>query len=208
MSGDLLRALAHELRNSIAPIANAAHLIRLRGGSDPDLASMLSIIDRQVAAMTRTLDAIGEADRLQRGDAALQRQRLDLGAVVQCAVQGRNALIESRGQHLRVVSEPRPVWVDADRARLIQAIGNVLENAAQYSYEGGEITIEVGSNGGEAEVHIRDNGRGIAADVLPRVFEGFALRSAARAGLGLGLTIARAICERHGGRITARSAGE
>src|SRR5436309_3314975 len=87
MNRDFLRALTHELRNSIAPIVNAVHLIRLRGGKDPDLAGILSIIDRQIAGMTHTLDAVAEADRLSRGEIALQRQRIDIAAAVQSALQ-------------------------------------------------------------------------------------------------------------------------
>ncbi len=208
MSGDLLRALAHELRNSIAPIVNAVHLIRLRHGNDPELPGILSIIDRQIAGMTRALDAVGEADRLARGEVSLQRQRIDLVAAVQSAVQGRNALIDSRRQRVSVVSGPRPIWVDGDQARLAQAIGNVLDNAARYTGEGGEITIEVASSEDEAEVRVKDNGPGIPAELLPHVFEAFAQHHPARAGLGLGLANARAVCELHGGRIAVRSDGQ
>jgi CheY-like chemotaxis protein/anti-sigma regulatory factor (Ser/Thr protein kinase) len=208
MSGDLLRALTHELRNSIAPIVNAVHLIRLRSGKDPELPGILSIIERQVAAMTRTLEAVSEADRLSRGETTLQRQRVDLATVIQSALASRKSSIESRRQRVRIVSGPRPVWIEADQARLAQAIGNILDNAARYSDEGSEITIEVVAGAESVELRIGDQGRGISADVLPHVFEAFALRQPGRSGLGLGLTIARGLCELHGGRIGARSEGE
>jgi CheY-like chemotaxis protein/anti-sigma regulatory factor (Ser/Thr protein kinase) len=208
MSGDLLRALTHELRNSIAPIVNAVHLIRLRSRDDPELPGILSIIERQVAGMTRTLEAVSEADRLARGETRLQRQRVDLATVIQSAVASRKSAIENRRQRVRTVSGPRPVWIDADQPRLAQAIGNILDNAARYSDEGSEITIEVVAGAESVELRIMDQGRGISADVLPHVFEAFAVCQPGRTGLGLGLTIARGLCELHGGRIGARSAGE
>jgi CheY-like chemotaxis protein/anti-sigma regulatory factor (Ser/Thr protein kinase) len=208
MSGDLLRALTHELRNSIAPVVNAVHLIKLRGGKDPELAGILSIIDRQIAGMTHTLEAVAEADRLSRGEIALQRQCIDIAAAIQSAVHSKKALIESRRQRVRVSAGPRPVWVDVDPARLSQAIAQLLDNAARYSEEGSEIMVEVLSRTDDAQVRITDHGRGISPDVLPHVFEAFALRQPSRTGLGLGLGIARALCELHGGNITARSGGE
>ena len=206
--GNLLRALAHELRNSIAPVVNAVHLIRLRGSADPELPAILSIIERQVAAMTRTLDTIVEADRLLRGEMPLQTKRIDLATAIQAALQSKRPLIESRKQHLRFEPLQRPVWIDADQARLAQALANVLDNAARYTGEGGEISIEVDVGSKEAEIRVSDTGRGIAADVVPEIFEAFAMRHPAREGMGVGLTIARKLCELHGGRITVRSAGE
>ena len=206
--GNLLRALAHELRNSFAPIVNAVHLIRLRGSADPELPAILSIIERQVAAMTRTLDAIVEADRLLRGEIPLQTKRIDLAAAIQTALQSKRPLIESRKQRLHFEPLQRPVWIDADQARLAQALGNVLDNAARYTGEGGEISIEVDVGTKEVEIRISDTGRGIAADVVPEIFEAFAMRHLAREGMGVGLTIARKLCELHGGRIAVRSSGE
>jgi CheY-like chemotaxis protein len=206
MNGDLLQALAHELRNSIAPVINAVHLIRLRSGKDPEMPGILAIIDRQLAAMTRTLDSVTLAERLSRGDVTLQRQPVDLCAALQSAVQACRPLIDSRRQRVRVVSEPRPMRVDADAKLLQRAIINVIDNAARYGDEGGEIAISVSSSASEGEISIRDSGPGISADMLPRVFDAFGLRSA-RGGLGLGLTVARAVCELHGGRIGVQSAG-
>lgn len=206
--GNLLRALAHELRNSIASIVNCVHLIRLRGGADADLASALAIIDRQVASMTRALDAVVETDRLARGETVLQSQRIDLVSALQSALQNKHTLVEDRHQHVHYTPGTRPVWIDADPARLSQAIANVLDNASRYTDEGGDLTVEVTTGKSEVEVRIIDNGRGIAAEALPDVFDAFAIRHSARGGLGVGLTMARKICELHGGRITARSAGE
>jgi CheY-like chemotaxis protein/anti-sigma regulatory factor (Ser/Thr protein kinase) len=208
MSGDNLRALTHELRNSIAPIVNAVHLIRLRTASDPDLQGILSIIERQVAGMTRTLEAVSEADRLARGETTLQRRRVDLASVIQSALSSRKPILESRRQQVRVLSGPRPAWIDADQARLALGIGNIIENASRFSDEGSEITIEIVAGAGEVELRIRDRGRGISAEAMPHVFDAFASRQPGRAGLGLGLTIARGVCELHGGRIGVRSEGE
>ena len=206
MTGDLLSILTHELRNYIAPIVNAAHLIRLKSGNDPEMSGIVSIIERQIAAMTRTLEAVADADRLSQGKATLQMEAVDLAAVVQSAVQARKSMFDSRRQTVRIAPEANPASVIADRARIAQAVGNVLDNAARYGNEGGEIRIEIAAMGGEAQLRIADQGRGIEPDVLPHVFEAFTLRSQ-RNGLGLGLTIARAICELHGGSISARSDG-
>ena len=207
MGGDLLRALTHELRNAIAPIVNAVHLLRMRG-SGPGQADAISIIERQVAAMTRILEAASDADRLSRGEASLQRQRVDLRDAVDASVKEKKPLSDARRQRVRVVSGAGPVWVEADRARLVQAIGNALDNAVRYSDEGGEIALEIAAVADAAEIRIRDHGRGSAADVLPHVFEAFALHHSGRAGLGIGLAIARAVCELHGGSIRVHSEGE
>lgn len=205
--GNLLRALVHELRNSIAPLVNAVHLIRLRG-PDSGLLPILEIIERQTASMTRTMDTILEADRLQRGDVSLRTGRIDLAQVIESAVRSAWPLIESRRQHLHFSPPPDPIWIEGDPARLAQALANVLDNAARYTDEGGDISIEVDTPANHAEIRIRDNGRGIAAHALPGIFETFAQGSPARGGAGVGLTIARRLCELHRGRIVAASEGE
>jgi CheY-like chemotaxis protein len=206
MTGDLLAILTHDLRNYIAPIVNAAHLIRLKNGNDSEMSAIVSIIDRQVAAMKRTLDAVADADRLVRGTAPLQLQRVDLAEVIASTIEARRSLFDTRRQRVRV-SASGPVWVNADRSRLAQALGNVLDNAARHGEEGSEIAIEVEVHGDQAQIRIRDQGSGISADVLPHVFEAFTLHPQQRSGLGLGLAVARAISELHGGRIAARSDG-
>jgi CheY-like chemotaxis protein len=207
MTGDLLSTLAHDLRNYIAPVVNAAHLIRLKSRNDPEMSGIVSIIERQVAAMTHTLDAVMDADRLAQGKVPLQMESVDLPAVVQSAVQARKSAFDSRRQTVRISCGPGPVRIDGDRARLAQAVGNLLDNAARYGDEGGEIAIDVATMDGEARLRIVDHGHGIEPDVLPHVFEAFTLRSPQRKGLGLGLTTARSICELHGGGISARSDG-
>jgi CheY-like chemotaxis protein len=205
MNGDLLQALAHELRNSIAPIINAVHLIRLRSGQDSELPGILAIIERQLAAMTHTLEAVTLAERLSCGEVTLQRQSVDVSSVVQAAVQACRPLIESRRQNVRIVSGPRAAWIDADPKLLQRALANVIDNAARYGDEGGDIAIHISSSASEAALSIRDSGPGISADMLPRVFD--ALNHPARGGLGLGLTVARAVCELHGGNIGVKSGG-
>jgi CheY-like chemotaxis protein/two-component sensor histidine kinase len=205
--GNLLRALAHELRNSIASIVNSVHLIRLRG-KDADVAAALAIIDRQVASMTRALEAVVETDRLARGEAQLQSQRIDVRSVIEAALSMKRSLVDSRNQRVRYEPGKHPVWIDADPGRLTQALANVLDNASRYTDEGGDITIDVTPITSEVEIRVRDNGRGIPAETLPDIFEAFASRQSSRAGLGVGLTIARKVCELHGGRITAKSGGE
>jgi len=206
--GNLLRALAHELRNCIAPVINAVHLIRLRRGADAELAPILAIIERQIASMTRTLDQVVEADRLQRGEVSLQTQRIDLAGAIEAALQSTRPLIEIRRQQLHFSPPSRAVWIDADQARLAKALANVLDNAARYTPEGGDISIDVDARANEVEIRVTDNGSGIAPDALPGVFETFAQRRSAGGGTGVGLAIARKLCELHRGRIAAASEGE
>jgi CheY-like chemotaxis protein len=206
--GNLLGALAHELRNSLAPVVNAVHLIRLRGSADPELPAILSIIERQVAAMTRTLDSLVEADRLSRGEISLRTRRVDLISVIETALESKRPLIENRRQHLHFAPGQRPIWIHADEARLAEALGNVLDNAARYTDEGGDISVEVMTGSNDVEIRVSDNGRGITPQALPEIFEAFTMPRPLRSGLGLGLTIARKLCELHDGRLSARSGGE
>ena len=205
---NLLRALVHQLRNSIAPIVSASYLLRLRAGDDPTLGGVLSIIDRQLGAVTRTLDAVAEAEQLARGDVALARHRVDVASVVDDALAEIRPTIEARNQKLELRMSPVPLWLDADPVRVAEALAHVLDNAARYTSEGGRITVDVAANDGEAEIRVSDNGRGIASEALPQLFDAQATRARSADRLGLGLTLARGFCELHGGRITAASEGE
>lgn len=200
--------LAHELRNYIAPIRNAVHLLKQHSAADPALPPMLDVIERQVAGIVRTLETVIDADRLMRGEVTLHSERVELATITASVMELKRALIESRGQRLHAASAPVAVWLHADQARLTQALASVLDNAARYTGEGGEIWLETVAGVSGVEVHVRDNGSGIAADVLPNVFASFAMRAGPRHGLGVGLAVARALIEQHGGRIEARSGGE
>ena len=207
-SDEFLRVLAHELRNHVAPIRNAAHLIRLRAGSDPELSPMLDMIERQVSGIVRALEVIVDAERAGRGDIALASEEIDLALAVAAAVDRAKPMIESRSQRLHASLPQEPVWVRADSARIAQVLDALLDNAARYTDADGEIWLDTFPSAEKIEVRVRDSGGGIAAEFLPRVFDYFAGRSRPVHGIGVGLAVARKLVERQGGRMRAASAGE
>jgi CheY-like chemotaxis protein len=169
------------------------------------------MMGRQVNHMIRLVDDLMEVSRITRGKIDLQKQRVDLAVVVGNAVETARPLIDAAGHLLTVDLGGDPLELDADPMRLAQVFGNLLNNAAKYTPNGGQITLRAEQRGADVVVSIRDNGAGIRADVLARVFEPFVQgeRSYTRSkgGLGIGLTLARSIVVLHGGTIEARSAG-
>ena len=161
--------------------------------------------------MVRLVDDLMEVSRITRGKLDLRRQRVDLAAVVGSAVETTRPLIDAAGHLLTVDLGGEPLELDADPVRLAQVFGNLLNNAAKYTPNGGQITLRAERHGGNVVVSVRDNGAGIRAEVLPNVFDPFVQgeRSYSRSqgGLGIGLTLARSIVVLHGGSIEARSAG-
>jgi signal transduction histidine kinase len=224
---EFLAMLAHELRNPLAPIRNAAQVIRLLGPADANLQRAREMIERQVLHLSRLVDDLLDVSRITRGKITLQKDRLDLAAVVAQAVETSAPLIQARGHKLTISLPQEPVCVAGDATRLAQVVSNLLNNAAKYTPDGGHLalTVEVASPpstplappgrgvGGEgwAVVRVRDDGVGIAADLLPQVFDLFTQgdRSLARSegGLGIGLSMVRTLVEMHGGTVAARSAG-
>ena len=206
--GDFLGVLAHELRNHVAPIKNAVQIMRLRGASGSDLAPMLDIIERQAFGIVHALEVIIDAERASRGDINLTPRRVDIASAVKAAIGRRQAHIDSRGQRLHLSIPSAPVWVHAEPERIGQVLDTLLDNATRYNEQGGDIWIEITPVREEAELRIRDSGRGMSAGFLPHVFDYFAGRSQAEHGVGVGLAVAHRIVELHGGRIDASSAGE
>jgi PAS domain S-box-containing protein len=205
---EFLAMLAHELRNPLAPISNALHLVRLHG-ADPQQA--LEMIERQVEHMVRLVDDLLDVSRITRGKIELRRERVDLAAVAVRAVEGSRPLIDARRHRLEMRLPDGPLPVDGDPMRLAQVVWNLLNNAAKYTPEGGRIALTVEAAGGEAVVRVRDTGMGIPADMLARVFDLFTqvdrTLDRAEGGLGIGLTLVRRLTEMHGGTVAAHSAG-
>lgn len=207
---EFLATLAHELRNPLAPLQNALHILRMgRGGTS--LNTTLDLMDRQLAQVIRLVDDLLDVGRIAGGKLELRKEPIALSAVVDRAVECSRPLIDARG-HALTVSLPRePVHMLADPARLAQVFSNLLNNSAKYTEKGGEIRLAAERRGSEVVVQVRDNGTGIPADVLPRVFDMFtqADRPLERGagGLGIGLTLARRLVEMHAGAIRARSEG-
>lgn len=208
---EFVATLAHELRNPLAPIRNAARLLESHESSDPQLAWTRKVIDRQVRIMARLLDDLLDINRITRGRLELRRERVELAVVIDTAVETSRPLIDERCHALDIILPQEAVELDADPVRLAQIFSNLLNNAARYTEPGGQIRVTAQMQDDQVAISVRDNGAGISPDALPHVFEIFSQVTPALAqsqgGLGLGLSLARGLVELHGGRIEARSAG-
>jgi PAS domain S-box-containing protein len=208
---EFLATLAHELRNPLAPISNAAQFLKLRGLSDPSLGWGIDVIGRQVQTMARLLDDLLDVSRISRNKLMLRRERIDLASVIARAVETSRPLIDMAGHELTISLPDAPVMLDADPMRLAQVFSNLLNNAAKYTESGGHIRLTAATVQSEAEVCVEDNGIGIAPEMLPRLFQIFSQAEPAlersRGGLGIGLSLVRGLVEMHSGSITAYSAG-
>lgn len=205
-----LAILAHELRNPLAPVSNAAHYLKLRALPNADLERPIEMIERQVAHMARLIDDLLDVSRISRGSLVLRTERLFLSEVVAAAVDACREAIEGRDHRLEVSLPTEPIPVEGDRHRLIQVVWNLLINAVKYTRPGGRIELSASASGDELELHVRDDGIGIASDKLGAIFELFSQVDPSierQQGLGVGLTLAREIVELHGGRIEVSSAG-
>jgi PAS domain S-box-containing protein len=208
---EFLAMLAHELRNPLAPIRNAAHTLALLGTPDDRIQWVSGVIERQVGLMTRLVDDLLDVSRITSGKITLKREPVSIAAVIAQAVEAARPPAESRKETLEVDVAPGVGWVDGDQARLVQAVGNLLDNAIKYTEEGGHIRLTARADDREVVIAVRDSGVGIAADLLPHVFDLFAQadRSLERrqGGLGIGLTLVRRLVDMHGGRVEAASEG-
>ena len=205
---EFLAMLAHELRNPLAPIRNALHLLRVSGGG-PVAAEARDVMERQLTQLIRLVDDLLEVSRISRGKIELRRAAVDLAGVVASAVETSRPAIDAARHRLEIRLPPAPLHVEGDFVRLSQVVANLLNNAAKYTDPGGRIALSVQREGAEAEIRVQDNGVGLAPELLPRVFDMFAQVDRARAagGLGIGLALAKMLVELHGGRIEARSDG-
>jgi PAS domain S-box-containing protein len=209
---EFLATLAHELRNPLAPIRNALHIMRLKSDDPPTVEHMRKIMERQLSQMVRLVDDLLDVGRITRGKLELRKERVELGAVMRNAIDATRPLFEASGQELIATFVPQPVHLDADPVRLAQVLSNLLNNASKYMDRGGRVWLTAEQHGHEVSVSVRDQGIGIPADELPIIFEMFrqvdASLERSRGGLGIGLTLARQLVELHGGSIEARSEGE
>jgi signal transduction histidine kinase len=207
---EFLAMLAHELRNPLGAIANASYLLEQLGPAEPQVRPV-AIIRRQVQHLVRMVDDLLDVSRITRGKVELRRQPLDLNEVLQHAAEGARPLAEARGQTLAVELPPEPLPLDGDATRLEQVLTNLLRNAVKLTDPQGHIEISARRQDGEAVVIVRDDGIGIAADLLPRIFDLFVQGEQGLdrtgAGLGIGLTLVRSLVEMHGGHVEARSEG-
>jgi PAS domain S-box-containing protein len=209
---EFIATLSHELRNPLAPLRTSVHLLAQEAQRDPAAVRTLKeIMARQVDHLVRLVDDLLEASRITRGTFDLRKERVALASVVRHAMETSKAAMESAGHQLDLTLPEEPLWLDGDSVRLVQILSNLLNNAVKYTEPKGKISLLVLRDGTEAVIRVRDNGMGIAADMIARLFEMFARGHYAgergRSGLGVGLAISRRLAEMHGGTITVRSEG-
>lgn len=206
-----LALVSHELRNALGSIRFAMRLIEMKS-HEPLLVERTRVsIDRQTGQMARIIDDLLDIALMRSGRFALHRERVDLRVVAKHAVESIEPELNHRSQRLTVTLPQAPVWMQADPGRLAQVLVNLLSNAAKYTDMGGDLRLSVEYEAGHATIRVRDSGIGIAADVLPHVFEPFmqAAASPTRSdmGIGMGLALVSRLVEMHGGHVSAASAG-
>jgi signal transduction histidine kinase/ActR/RegA family two-component response regulator len=208
---EFLATLAHELRNPLAPIRNALHVLRADAAAEDDRRKARDMIERQVQQMVRLIDDLLDVSRITSGKMRLRLERVDLADVVRTAVDTSRPLIEAHGHQLAVTLPAEPCALHADPTRLAQVFSNLLNNAAKYTEPGGHIWLTAQREDGVVAVRVKDSGIGIAAEQLPYIFEMFSQVTPAlersQEGLGIGLSLARGLVQMHGGTIAASSDG-
>ena len=209
--GRFLATLSHELRNPLAPIANAASVLRTLEHTNPILVRLREILERQVGRLGTMIEELIDATGAAQGQISLVRVPVSIEGVVQTAVAASHEKILAGGHRLDVEVPDERLQVRGDRARLAQALGHLIGNAAKFTPEPGLISITVRRVAKTVQVAIRDSGRGIAAEFLPQAFELFAQQDQSKGrmigGLGVGLTLARRIAQLHGGDVEGFSEG-
>jgi signal transduction histidine kinase len=207
---EFLAMLAHELRNPLAPIRNAAQVLRAFSTGVPELEWAHTVIERQTRHLVRLVDDLLDVSRMVRGKIVLKKASVDIAELVQHAIDTSQPLIRTRRHQLHVSLPPGSLTLEGDLTRLAQVLANLLNNAAKYTDEGGQIWLDVWLEGSEVVFRVRDSGPGISGKLLPHVFDLFtqAERTLDRAqgGLGIGLTLVKLLVEMHGGSVEARNA--
>lgn len=207
-----LATLSHELRNPLAPIRSAAHIIRLSPAADPRAQRAAGVIERQSAQLARLVDDLLDVSRLNFGSLTLQRQRVDLRQVVQDALEASRPLAEANQHQLLLTLCAEPLPVNVDHTRIAQCVSNLVNNASKFTPAGGRIQVDVAALDGRwATVTVTDNGQGIEPAMLERVFDLFTQERRSgmggNSGLGIGLALVRRLVQMHDGQVHARSDG-
>jgi signal transduction histidine kinase/CheY-like chemotaxis protein len=208
---EFLAMLAHELRNPLAPVRNAAHILRAKIAPSNETQWAMDVIERQVQQMSRLVDDLLDVSRIASGKIELRLERMAIASAVANAVEITRPLIE-RGRHeFSMTTPPEPLYVQADGTRLAQIFSNLITNAAKYTDPGGRIAIAIEREGDHALVRVTDTGIGIPADMLGGIFDMFVQVARAgdhsQGGLGIGLTLVKRLAEMHGGTVEAHSGG-
>ena len=214
---EFLAMLAHELRNPLAPILNALQLMRLKESRESrrTAAELMhapsAMMERQVGQMVRLVDDLLDISRISRGKIPLHRERIELASTLYAAVEAIRPLCDQLNHGLTVSMPTEPIFLNADRTRLAQIVGNLLNNACKYTDQGGTIALIVEREDDHVEIRVRDNGIGIAADEIGRIFEMFVQIDTSlersTSGLGIGLTLVNSLVEMHDGTTSVHSDG-
>ena len=208
---EFLATLGHELRNPLAPLLTAVQLLKSVDGNEPVLARVRPVMERQISHLQRLVNDLLEVSRITRGLIEVRRQPIDLAFVVHSALDTSRPMLDAARHDVEIDLPPEPVSVYGDAVRLTQVFSNLLNNAAKYTNDGGHVWLRLWTEGETAFVSVRDDGIGIPADQLGRVFEMFTQvdrsNRLAQGGLGIGLTLVRSLVSMHGGTVEARSSG-
>jgi len=214
---DFLAMLSHELRNPLAAIQGSIELMQRKSIEDAELQWARDVVARQNRHLTRLIEDLLDVSRITRGKLTLQKEAVEIREVAQLAVETARPLLEARRHQLAVTLPDAALYIEGDGVRLTQVISNLLTNAAKYTDEGGEIELVITrepleGNAGQAVISVKDNGRGITPEAMPRLFEPSTheerLNSGAHGGLGIGLIVVRGLVEMHGGSVEACSDGQ
>jgi signal transduction histidine kinase len=210
-NNEFMTVFSHELRNSLGAIRSATRILSIEPSAGLPAAKARAMIERQVDQMTRLVEDLLDVSRVRSGQLHLRCERIDLRTVVAHAAQTIEFTMQQQNQKMTTSFPEVPIWVQADAARLEQVFVNLLSNAAKYTDAGGSVKLSVDRDRSEAIVRVRDSGIGISPEVLPHVFDLFVQADPSsrrgNAGLGIGLAVVRNLIERHGGLVTAASAG-
>jgi PAS domain S-box-containing protein len=208
---EFLAVLAHELRNPLAPVRNAARVLRAETADATMREWATTVIDRQIQAMSGLLDDLLDVSRIKRGQITLNKQRISLSSVVDASLEVSRPLIEARKHSLTISLPPEPLDLEIDPLRLSQVLSNLLTNAAKYMDVGGRIEVRARVEDGDVCISVKDHGIGLAPESLTAIFEMFSQVKTAldrsEGGLGIGLALVRGLVALHGGRIEACSEG-
>jgi signal transduction histidine kinase len=211
LKDEFLAMLAHELRNPLAPLRNAAEILQTDAIAAEEREQALHILSRQIENMTRMIDDLLDVSRITEGKIELRKQPVSLAAVIHAATSLVRSECAAKNQELTVSLTEEPVFLLADSTRLEQVFGNLLANASKYGGDGCRISVSAERSGSDVIVRVTDNGTGIEPELLPRIFDLFVQASRTldrrHGGLGIGLTLVQRILKLHGGTIEAHSEG-
>jgi PAS domain S-box-containing protein len=208
---EFLAMLAHELRNPLAPVRNALHILGVRGLDEATVDRARQMMERQVEQLVRLVDDLLDVSRIMRGKIVLRKEPVPVAAVIVRAVETAQPVIDAQGHELNVSLPPQSLLIEGDLIRLSQVVGNLLTNAAKYTEKAGRIWLTAEGERQDVMIRVQDTGIGIPPELLPKVFDLFMQSERAldrsQGGLGIGLTLVKRLVEMHSGSVTAFSEG-